>query len=106
MIGTDVKRASAVFRFLKNNHAQREVLTSLSEVYLAEQDVLREKLRDLLRRYTILAEQRNQLFHRPFGYDTTDESRPIGLPPEKWSSLRYGFGPCGGQTDVEEKAQA
>ena len=30
----------------------------------------------------------------------------LGLPPEKWSSLRYGFGPCGGQTDVEEKAQA
>jgi hypothetical protein len=77
MIGTGVKRASVVFRFLKNNHAQREVLTSLSEVHLAEQDVLREKLRDLLSRHNTLAEQRSQLFHRPFGYDTTDESRPI-----------------------------
>ena len=27
-----------------------------------------------------------------------------GLPPEKWSSLRYGFGPCGGRIDVEEAA--
>ena len=29
-----------------------------------------------------------------------------GLPPEKWSSLRYGFLPCGGLIDVEEAAQA
>jgi transposase-like protein len=28
----------------------------------------------------------------------------LGLPPEKWSSLRYGFGPCGGRIDVEEAA--
>jgi hypothetical protein len=29
-----------------------------------------------------------------------------GLPAEKWSSLRYGFEPCGGLLDVEEEAQA
>jgi hypothetical protein len=28
-----------------------------------------------------------------------------GLPPEKWSSLRYGSEPCGGSFDVEEEAQ-
>jgi imidazolonepropionase-like amidohydrolase len=33
--------------------------------------------------------------------DSPDE---VGLPPEKWSSLRYGFGPCGGRIDVEEAA--
>jgi hypothetical protein len=27
-----------------------------------------------------------------------------GLPPEKWSSLRYGFEPGGGFEDVEEEA--
>jgi hypothetical protein len=32
--------------------------------------------------------------------------RVAGLPPEKWSSLRYGFWPCGGLIDVEEAAQA
>ncbi|MFC3694314.1 hypothetical protein [Chenggangzhangella methanolivorans] len=26
----------------------------------------------------------------------------IGLPPEKWSSLMYGFWPCGGLNDAEE----
>ena len=32
--------------------------------------------------------------------------RDLGLPPEKWSSLRYGSWPCGGLFDVEEAAQA
>jgi hypothetical protein len=27
-----------------------------------------------------------------------------GLPPLKWSSLRYGFGPFGGRIDDEEAA--
>jgi len=26
-----------------------------------------------------------------------------GLPPWKWSSLRYGFWPCGGLNDAEEE---
>ena len=30
----------------------------------------------------------------------------LGLPPEKWSSVRYGFWPFGGQMDVEEASQA
>ena len=29
-----------------------------------------------------------------------------GLPPAKWSSVRYGSEPCGGLLDVEEAAQA
>jgi hypothetical protein len=29
----------------------------------------------------------------------------IGLPPEKWSSLRYGFEPEGGHFNGEEEAQ-
>jgi molecular chaperone DnaK len=29
-----------------------------------------------------------------------------GLPPEKWSSLRYSFWPCGGLNDAEEEARA
>ena len=33
-------------------------------------------------------------------------TRLVGLPPEKWSSVRYGFEPCGGLIDVEEAAQA
>jgi hypothetical protein len=32
--------------------------------------------------------------------------RGAGLPPEKWSSLRYGSEPFGGRIDVEEAAQA
>ena len=27
-----------------------------------------------------------------------------GLPPEKWSSLRYGFEPCGGHFHGTEEA--
>ena len=27
-----------------------------------------------------------------------------GLPPEKWSSLRYGFWPFGGRSDAEKGA--
>ncbi|PZQ17256.1 MAG: hypothetical protein DI565_07790 [Ancylobacter novellus] len=29
----------------------------------------------------------------------------VGLPPEKWSSLRYGFWPFGGLNDAEEEAR-
>jgi hypothetical protein len=32
--------------------------------------------------------------------------RHDGLSPEKWSSLRYGFAPCGGLGDVGEEAYA
>jgi hypothetical protein len=32
--------------------------------------------------------------------------RQLGLPPEKWSSLMYGFEPRGGLIDVEEASQA
>ncbi len=28
----------------------------------------------------------------------------VGLPPEKWSSLRYGFAPAGGRGDGKEAA--
>ena len=39
----------------------------------------------------------NQIF-------TADQVLGIGLPPEKWSSLRYGFAPCGGCLDASEEA--
>jgi hypothetical protein len=38
--------------------------------------------------------------------DPPGQARRASLPAEKWSSLRYGFGPCGGRIDVEEAAQA
>ena len=40
--------------------------------------------------------------NRTLGVPYTDEmiasaKKDLGLPPEKWSSLRYGFAPCGGR---------
>ena len=33
-----------------------------------------------------------------------ESPRSTGLPPEKWSSLRYGFEPCGGCHHGTEEA--
>ena len=32
------------------------------------------------------------------------KEQQAGLPPEKWSSLRYGFEPCGGSFHGTEEA--
>lgn len=77
MIGTDSKRGSLLFRFFRNSNSQREVLTNLSSIYLAEEEDLRTRLTNLLLIYKDLADRRNQLLHNAFGYDTSKEDLPI-----------------------------
>ena len=45
------------------------------------------------------------LAERFAAYQQHVRSSFFGLPPEKWSSLRYGFWPCGGLQNAEEEAR-
>ena len=42
--------------------------------------------------------------HPNFSRPAADLEATSGLPPEKWSSLRYGFEPCGGYFYGTEEA--
>ncbi|RZN16230.1 hypothetical protein CWO90_40225 [Bradyrhizobium sp. Leo121] len=59
--------AVTVFSFFKATRTQREVLTKLAKISPFIADDLGVRLRDALKIYLALAEERNELLHNPIG---------------------------------------
>ncbi|MDR3483786.1 MAG: hypothetical protein P4M05_02620 [Bradyrhizobium sp.] len=59
--------AVTVFSFFKATHTQREVLRKLSKITPFMTEDLNSRLKEALKTYIALAEERNELLHNPIG---------------------------------------
>jgi hypothetical protein len=59
--------AVTVFSFFKSTRTQRDILTKLGKITPFMTDDLNSRLKDALKIYIALAEERNELLHNPIG---------------------------------------
>src|SRR4051794_14535633 len=89
----------------RKRHKPEEIVAKLRQV-----DVLvsqGQSVADAIRSISVTKVTYDR-WRQEYGGLKTDQVRRLkeldGLPPEKWSSLRYGFAPAGGRDDGKEEA--
>jgi hypothetical protein len=79
--------AVTVFSFFKQTRTQREVLKKLAKMAPFMTDDLNSRLKDALKTYLALAEERNELLHNPIGRSVENQvyimlKKPLPEPGE------------------------
>jgi hypothetical protein len=102
---TKFEIAVTVFSFFKTSRTQRDVLRKLAQMAPFMTEELNKRLKEVLRTYLALAEERNELLHNPIGSSIENEVYiMLRRPPPRPGELPYHAKPIS-PTEIDALSQ-